>query len=153
MIRHADKLRTVLVIWNLKVKKEGQNQGQGMMSSRATNKELMPCAEMRHGGFFESLVGLGNVAGPATDILNMLKVSSEMYNMNTGETQYNEVLGTMKFCLLYQYFKTIQNKTNYFIGTWENSLLYQVFCYQISLYRVSTVSYLRMGKCILNIAF
>ena len=64
---------------------EGRTKsGSGNDVRRATNKELMPCAEMRHDGFFESLVGLGNVAGPATDILSMLKVLSEMYNVNTG---------------------------------------------------------------------
>ena len=30
--------------------------------------------------------------------------------------------------------KTIQNKGNYLIGTGENSLLYQIFCYIRSLY-------------------
>ena len=58
----------------------------------------------------------------------------------TVETQYNKILGTKKFCLLYQIFcdisspKTIQNKENIFIGTGEISLLYQVFCYIRSLY-------------------
>ena len=56
------------------------------------------------------------------------------------KTQYNEILRTKKFCLLYQIFcyisskKTIQNKENIFIGTGEISLLYQVVCFIRSLY-------------------
>ena len=58
-----------------------------------------------------------------------------------GETRYNEILGTRKFCLLYQIscyiscqkqYKTKEN--NVFIGTGENSLLYQISCYIRFLY-------------------
>ena len=49
----------------------------------------------------------------------------------TVETRYNEILGTRKFCLHILLYisskKTIlQYKVNWFIGTRENSLLYQV---------------------------
>ena len=64
----------------------------------------------------------------------------------TGETQYNQIFGTRKFCLLYKtyirYFvisvvNKIQSKASYFIGNRElreNSLLYQVYCYVRSLH-------------------
>ena len=63
------------------------------------------------------------------------------------EARYNEIVGTEKFCLLYQMFcyvstkKTIQNKENVFIGIGEIGLyvISDILLYQISLYRVSTV--------------
>ena len=73
-------------------------------------------------------------------LLNWKKMKNKSYILITVETRYNEILGTEKFCLLYQIFcyisskKTIQNKENIFIGTGEISLLYQVFCYIRSLY-------------------
>ena len=46
----------------------------------------------------------------------------------TGETRFNEILGTMKFCLLYQMFcYTVEPRYNVVLGTRDKlPSLYQV---------------------------